>query len=212
MKPDVQTFDVEGARVDLTRVPVRRYDWGHVRSSDGETLGHPREQSLYEIRIDGLHVGLAFRKHGFGRQWWNIDRLCPQHTHMSGLGNTLVTVNGHIDDSERLWDLESVARAAVRLRREKTYRGLPPKLATEDEIKAWVKLYRRREADEARQAEARRAQWRREDEERKRAAEDARLDVVGGLQSIDERLGSSLTNYEANALRIAIAYYRCVAT
>ncbi|MFZ3482101.1 hypothetical protein [Sphingomonas sp. 3-13AW] len=207
MKPDLQTFSVDGAQVELTRIPVRRHDWDHRAPREGEPHGHPREQALYEIRIDGQHVGLAYRKHGFGRQWWNIDRLCPQYGHMAGMGRQTVTARGCVEDAKRLWDLAAVAREAVKLRREKTCESKPPKLATEDEIKAWVKLYRRQEAEEERASKERRAQWDREAAEQKRVAEERRLDVLGGLQSIDERFGGQLSNFEANALRVAIAAY-----
>lgn len=207
MKTGIQTFAIDGMKVELTRVPVRRYDWDHREPREGEPRGQPREQALYEIRIDGEHVGLAYRKHGFGRQWWSIDRLCPQHGHMVGMGEQIVTERGWVDDSKRLWDLGAVARKAAELRREKTYHGRPPKLATEDEINAWVNLYRRREADEERASTARRAQWDREAAKQKRVAEEHRLDVLEGLQSIDERLCGQLSNYEANALRVAIAAY-----
>lgn len=207
MKKDVQTFEIDGSTVELTRVPVRRHDWDHRNQRDGEPWGHPMEQALYEIGIDGHHVGLAHRKHGFGRQWWNIDRLCPEHTHMSGLGDQMVTARGWVDEEKRLWTLEAVAREAVRLRRATTYHGKPPILATEDEIKAWVKLYRRRQAEEERETRTKRERWKRDAEEAARLKEEHRLAVLGGLQSIDERFGAQLTNYEANALRIAIAAY-----
>lgn len=207
MKPDHQTFDVNGARVELTRVPVRRYDWDHREQRDGEPYGHPKEQALYEIRIDGLHVGLAYRRHGFGRQWWNIDRLCPQYSHTAGMGEQTVTSRGWVENDKRLWTLEQVAAEAVKLRREKGWGGKPFKLATEDEIEAFVKLYRRREADEERESKRRRAQWDREAAEKKRQAEENRLEVLEGLQSIDTRLGGQLSNFEANALRTAIQRY-----
>jgi hypothetical protein len=207
VKHDVQTFDVDGTQVEMTRVPVRRYNWDHREPREGEPWGHPKEQALYEIRIDGEHVGLAHRKHGFGRQWWNIDRLCPQYSHTAGMGDQTITARGWVDDSKRLWTLEQVAIFALRFRREKGYHGKPPKLATEDEIKAYVKLVRRREAQEERDQEARRVQWAREAAEQKRQAEERRIEIFEGLQSIDSRFGSQLSNFEANALRVAIASY-----
>jgi hypothetical protein len=207
MTLDRQAFEIDGARVEMIRVPVRRHDWDYRQQRAGEPWGHPREQALYEIWIDGEHVGLAHRKHGFGRQHWNIDRLCPQYGHVAGMGDETVTARGWVDSSKRLWDLEAAAGAAVRLRQEKTHHGKPPKLATETEITAWVKLHRGQKAEEARLLEARHEQWKREEAAKKRASEEARLDTLGGLQSIDGRLGGQLTNYEASALRIAIAAY-----
>lgn len=205
MKQEVRTFSIDGMQVELTRVPVRRYDWDHREQREGEPWGHPKEQALYEIRIDGEHVGLASRPHGFGRQEFQIHRLGENFSTWR-LGEVLVHGGRSCKNEHRLFDLDQVAMKSVELRKAKHFSNLR-RLPTLGELRMFVAAEKREEARREAESKARREQWDREAAEQKRAAEEHRLEVLGGLQSIDERLGAQLSNYEANALRLAIARY-----
>lgn len=208
MKKDHQTFEVEGKKVELTRIPVRRYNWDHRTSrKPDEPFGHPREQALYEIRIDGELVGLAHRQHGFGKQAWNIDRLCPHLSFTDGLGDETVTRKGKTENSGLLLALDDVAQAAVELRTSAPWGGRPALLSTEKELEDWVVEYHREQEREEAAADKRREEHDAEIAERKRAGEAERQHIREGLQSLDERFSSSMTNHEADALRLAIAAY-----
>ncbi len=168
MRWDVQDFRVDEHDVKLTRIPVRRHSFStgtRSRKADSgcaeKPEGDPKERVLYEIRIDGLHVALAYRNHGFGRQPWGIDRLCPQYTHIGILRGLSVLPEGHVSHEDRLWDMDSVARTAVSLRGRKDSGGLA-RLSAENEIHAWVKRYRAEQAREKRESRARHDRWRAE--------------------------------------------------
>jgi membrane protein involved in colicin uptake len=92
---------------------------------------------------------------------------------------------------------------AVELRNAVT-RGVSS-LPTADELQAYLK----KESDQRRIERAEReTRDKREKDKRAadRAAEDAAVnDLIGGLKSIEERIGSELTNYEMNAVRMAIS-------
>jgi hypothetical protein len=199
VKPDVQTFEVDGSTVALTKVPVRRYDWDHRGKFEPghPEWGHPREKSLYEIAIDGKKVGWAFRPHGWGRSPWGIDALWgPGYDYDFGEGTRWNP--GHHRDGA-CFELSEVARRAVALRAEQ-WRPL----MTEEEMAAErVKIAERKARDKV-EEEARREQWAREREERERAEREQRDELTAGLESINERFNGQLSNLEANAVRFAL--------
>ena len=208
-KTDIQTFEIDGQTVRLERVPVRRdqwFDW--MGLTNGEKIGPKREQALYEIYIDDVLMGYATRAYGFGKQPWNIDRLCPHLTYTDGLKSDRLTKNGTFydgfDDHPKMINLETVAHAAVRLRSFAGEAARGPFLAPAEELEEFARQYR--EETEEREREGRRMV---EESNARYAAEKARKraeaeHVVEGLKSIDERLKSSLTNHETDALRLAI--------
>lgn len=198
MNSKSETFEIEGMRVDLIRVPVRRYEWSTVLDGQAKeaSLGRPKEQALYEVIVDGQLVGRASRPHGWGRQSFHIEDLREPY-------NSVVYGDGYQPEGDRLYTLERVAAEAAKLRREKFYRA-GSRLPTETEWKAYAKAEKRRQERDEAAALERRIQWDREREEAHRLAEEQRMELLGGLQSIDERLGVQLTNYEASALRAAI--------
>lgn len=204
MKPDVQTFEVDGSTVVLTKAPVRRYDWDHRgKFEQGHPeWGHPREKMLYRIEVDGQEVGLAWKPHGWGKTAWGVDALWDRFGgYEIGLGNpTLHDANHH--DRRTVWDLEGVARLAVKLRSERD--GWSQRLMTVEEIEAHKVEYAERKAREKVEEEARQAQWAREREERDRKEREQRDELTAGLESINERFNGQLSNLEANAVRFAL--------
>jgi hypothetical protein len=194
VKLTTEVFDIDGRKVEITRVPPR------MRSRD-IGLGpeaKPEEQALFELRIDGAFVARVKRLFGKGRQPFKLERLIDGYS-VAGIGERDV----FIPVAQRLYTLENVAAKAVELRNAVT-RDVSS-LPTADELQVYLK----KEADERKIEKAERKERdEREKDERaaERAAEDAAVDdLIGGLKSIEERLGSQLTNYEMNALRMAIA-------
>lgn len=208
MKPDARTYEIDGAAVTLTRVPIRRYDWDHRRLKEGEPFGHPMEQALYEIAINGELVGRASRSHGFGKQAFTIERLREGEDSWK-LGEPVVWGRGYQAHQDRLYELDQVAAKAAELRKG-VFRGALSRLPTSAEIAKYLAEEKATEAAEKIASEARSAQWARERAEEKRKAEEHRLEVLEGLESIAERLRAQLSNSEANALIIAIERYRII--
>jgi hypothetical protein len=193
----------------LRRVPPRRWSWDYRHESqkrEGEPEGAPRDQRRYAIWIDGEHVGFASRAFGFGKQGYSIERLGPEIAYTLNLGEHVVWPVSIREG--RLLDPDQVARKALELRLEKRWGAdALKKLFTEAELEPWLKVQRKRKEREEREEAERAARWKREREEAARAAEELRSDIESGLRSIDERLGSQLSNMEANALRYAIERY-----
>ncbi|MCZ7862705.1 hypothetical protein O9X98_15120 [Agrobacterium salinitolerans] len=199
MKFTTEVFDVSGRKVELTRIPVRT-DKSIFR---GEESVKPREQALFEIRLDGAFVAHAVRPFGVGKKAFKIERLYKGYD--EDIGDDIAYGNGYLPETDRLLTLESVAEKAVELR-DATRRDISS-LPTQEELTAYRKARSERRAAEKAESEARDLQ-RKADRIAEREAEDANFrDVIEGLKSIDERLSGQLNNFEINALRIAIAKY-----
>jgi hypothetical protein len=67
-KWETASFVVDGVAIELREIPFRRHEWGHNHDADGNVIGHPMEQKLFEAWIDGNLVGRAAKPHGFGKQ------------------------------------------------------------------------------------------------------------------------------------------------
>lgn len=206
MKYTTETFEVAGARVDLTRVPVRLAHYSFRNDADGQPIYHPQEQALYEIWVDGQHVGMAARPHGFGRQSFHFERLGKAFSTWQ-LGDLIVYPKGYLPDADRLYSLDQVAQKAAELRTERRWGSLFV-LMTLPALEKHISSERAREKRAEREAQARRQQWDRERAEQERRMQEARRDVAEGLRSINERLRAQLTNFESSALEEAIASFK----
>lgn len=191
-------------KVELTRVPIRRYDWDHRgRYEPGHPdCGAPKEQALLEIRIDGDFVALASRPHGWGAQAFSIEALWRAHRH--GWPEEVRYGKGYIPIERQLRTPEQIARKAVELRDETLWGGRR-QLMTEAEIEtasaAHIVEEQRREA----QAEEDRKRWAAEREQQRQRAIEHRDEVLAGLRDLDSR--PDLSNLERAALVAAIARY-----
>lgn len=195
--------DVDGVQVELLRVPVRRYDWAHTEAHR-VAGGHPREQALLEIRMDGKPVGLASRAHGWGAQSWAIDRLEPTDRRGVWLGEERLFGKGYVERNRQLFTPEAIAAKAVELRGKPGDRW-GRNLMTVPELNA---LCAREAADKIRrdqEAEENSRRWAVEAAERKRRAIEHRDEVLAGLHDIEAR--SDLSNLERAAIVAAVARY-----
>jgi hypothetical protein len=194
VKLTTEVFDIGGRKVEITRVPPRM----RTRVTFRDMEAKPEEQALFELRVDGAFVARVKRPFGKGRQPFKLERLGDGYS-VSGIGEREV----FIPVAQRPYTLEKIAAMAVELRNAVT-RGVSS-LPTADELQAYLK----KESDQRRIERAEReTRDKREKDKRAadRAAEDAAVnDLIGGLKSIEERIGSELTNYEMNALRMAIS-------
>ncbi|MCS4088643.1 hypothetical protein [Rhizobium sp. BK176] len=192
VKLTTEVFDIDGRNVEITRIPPRMRTLTIGRDPEEK----PEEQGLFELRIDGAFVARVKRPFGIGKQPFKLERLIDGYS-VSGIGERDVYMK------ERLYTLESVAVKAVELRNDicRDVSSLP---TTEE-----LRVYLAKEAEQRRIENAeRKTRDERDKQERaaERAAGDAALDdLIGGLKSIEERLGSELSNYEMNALRMAIS-------
>ncbi|USM11505.1 hypothetical protein vBCbaSRXM_60 [Citromicrobium phage vB_CbaS-RXM] len=191
-------FQIGDRTVSLTNIPVRRHDWDHSGKyeRDDPRWGHPKEQTLLEIRVDGELMGLATRQHGYGKMGFSIERLGEQFNNGWWEIGDLLVWRDH--SSNGLYTGEALAERVVKLVEEKRLRTLPEleKLAA-----ANVAEKQRRKIEEEEQQE----KWAIERAERKRKATEHRDQVLDGLREIRQREG--LTNYEIHALESAIKRY-----
>ena len=204
VKDESHDFEIDGLRVVLTRFPIhrqsldslytnRRYGPGRVE------LGHPGEQRRYEVRVDGDHVGWAVRRFGGGRQPY--EGLALFEGYMHGMGE-----HGHPELSGRprdrhrnaSFELVDIARRFAKWRKDRV-------ALTWNEIVARNRREIAKAEREEREAEASRVADRVKHKRELREREEQRADAVDGLREIDARFGSELTNYQAEALRRAIA-------
>lgn len=199
-RKQINTFEIDGHSVRLTRIPVRRWDWGYTTDKDGNQLGHPRDQALYEVYVDEQLVGYVSRAHGWGKQAFLIERL-EAPSGWFGLGPEHPYDQSH--DAPALLELEDVAQAVVGLR-ERLYDEEISYLPTQAEINARVVSVTKQQAEDDLALQER---IRTRDEEmrlEREQEEQRRQEVVEGLLSIDSRFGTSLSNLEIAALRTAL--------
>lgn len=193
--------EVDGRKVELTRVPIRRYSWAHTAAHEAAG-GHPMEQALLEIRIDGDFVGRASRSHGWGSQAFKIEALWRAHRH--GWPDEVRYGKVYIPFERELRSPMQIARKAIELRDE-TLCGDRRQLMTEAEIEtasaAHIAEEQRREA----QAEEDRKRWAIEREQQRQRAIEHRDEVLAGLRDIEAR--TDLSNLERAAIVAAIARY-----
>lgn len=199
MKFTTEVFDVSGRKVEITRVPART----EKSTFRGDESMKPTEQALFEVRLDGEFLARAVRPFGVGKKAFKIERLYKGYD--EDIGDDIAYGNGYLPEADRLLSLERVAEKVVELR--DTIRRDISSLPTLKELAEYRRVRAERHAVEKAESEARDAQ-RRADRVAEKDAEDAHFrDVIDGLKSIDERLGTQLNNFEINALRIAIAKY-----
>lgn len=203
----VESFVVGDVAVELREVPFRRYDWGHNHDDEGNVILHPKEQKLFEARIDDVLVGRAAKPHGFGRQAYILERVGfdPHEHYVDGLGYVEFHRAGAREE-DKLYTLEAVASRLVEERRKVTgTRGLRvSSLPTEEELRAYkaeVEIAKVAQEEESRISAER---FRRENNERIAREEQERVDTVGGLQEILDAFGPQLSNYQRDALVRAI--------
>ncbi|MBY3432701.1 hypothetical protein HFN89_00745 [Rhizobium laguerreae] len=200
VKFTTELFDIDGRKVEIARVPPRTRCFTFGR----DTAEKPQEQALFEVRIDGAFVARAKRPFGKGKQAFQIERLFDS-VHVSGIGDREAYGHGYLPAGERLYTLERVAAKAVELRNKVTPEV--SSLPTSEELSAFLKKESELRKNEKAESKAR-AERKKAELAAQRVAEDAAFDdLVGGLKSIDERLGTELNNYEINALRMAIAKF-----
>lgn len=195
------TVEVGERKVELTRVPIRRYDWAHT-AAHVAAGGHPREQALLEIRVDGEFVGRASRPYGWGAQAFSIEGLWRAHRH--GWPEEVRFGRGYVPHENRLFSAAQIARKAVELRDEVMW-GNRRQLMTEAEIKASNVAHAAEERRRDAEAEERRKQWDREREQQRQRAIEHRDEVLMGLRELAAR--EDLTNLERAALTAAIQRY-----
>ncbi|MCV9964350.1 hypothetical protein OIU34_20900 [Pararhizobium sp. BT-229] len=199
MKFTTEVFDISGRKVEITRVPARTQKTV-FRGDESTKAG---EQALFEIRLNGEFIARAVRPFGFGKMAYKIERLYQGYD--EDIGDDVAYGNGYLQQADRLLSLERVAEKAVELR--DTIRRDISSLPTREELDVYRSARAERRAAEKAESDAREVQ-RKADRIAEREAEDAHFrDVIDGLKSIDERLGTQLNNFEINALRIAIAKY-----
>lgn len=191
-------FDFGGHAFELKRIPIRRHDWDHRagKTPEDDDYGHPMEQALMEIWLDGKHVGFASRGHGWGKQGWSIDRVGERYGDWWALGDVR---RFHDNNHNALMTPADIAEKVIKLRASEELLDMDESLARIAEYKA---AKERREAEN----EANRIRWKAEREEKERQADQHRQHVLEGLRSIEDRGG--LSNHEADALRSAIERYQ----
>lgn len=198
MRPQKENFLVSSHSVEFTKIPVRTRKSG-FKGEETERA----ERSLYEIRIDGLLVGLAVCPFGIGKPNYKIERLYTGY--LKPLGYYVAFGDGYIAKADRLSNLDMVAQKAYALR-SKQVAGFPS-LPTKDEIAEMQRASAEAAGRSKVEAEARDLEWK-ANQKREREAQDANFEqVVEGLKSIDARHGALLSNSEANALRTALEKY-----
>jgi hypothetical protein len=200
LKLATEVYEIEGRRVDITRIPAR------LRKSifrSVETL-KAEEQALFEVRVDGNFVARVARPFGVGKMAYRIEKL------FSGidedLGDNIAYGQGYLPAADRLLTLDRVAAKVVEIR-DTIGRHHISNLPTEEEYAVHAAARSQRKASERAERQALDAQEE-VDRKKSREVEDSHFkDVIDGLKSIDERLDGQLNNYEINAIRIAIAKY-----
>lgn len=202
---DPQSFEVSGISVAFQPAEIHRHDWGHKPDKNGNMLGHPMERKRFRILADGVFVGWLTQPYGFGKQPYRISRVGYDNYIEYGVGYPEV-FGFNESRSEWLWDLEAAAAKVAEFRVEIRMGDLV-RLPTEAELKAHV-----RECKEEERRDAEAVEERINADRVRLAAAAARRDaerseVLEGLKSIDERLGTQLTNHELSALRAAIAQF-----
>jgi hypothetical protein len=184
-----------------TNKSIRIFAGGQKSEAVSET--RPLERNLYEIRVNGAHVGFASRGYGVGKQQFVIERL--GYSDISS--NRIAHGRGSPYNDVKLFELQEVAQTAAALRSKVDHKTKLPILHTLEEFEEFraAEAEANRIAEEERAADRRR--WDAELKASQAAEKQKRLDTVDGLKSIDERLGKSLTNFEMDALKRAIEHF-----
>jgi hypothetical protein len=199
------SFEIDSLAVVFDPAPIRRHDWGMTEDKDGNMIGHPMERKRFRILADGEFVGWLTQPHGFGKQPYRITRV-GKDTYLE-YGAGYPEVFGFNESRDLwLWDFEAAAAKVAELRGRIRF-GALVQLPTEKELKAHFRDCRE---EDRRDAEALEERMKAQEEERASEAERAaaeRNEVLEGLESIDERLASQLTNHELSALRAAIGRF-----
>jgi hypothetical protein len=200
---------VGGDTVVLTGIPPRMRTNNSTRifaggqKSEVVSETRPLERNLYEIHVNGAHVGFASRGYGVGKQQFVIERL--GYSNISS--DRIAHGRGSPYKDEKLFELPEVAQTVAALRSMVDRKTKFPILHTVEEFETFREIEREanRIAEEKRAAE--RLQWDAELAAQQAAQKQQRLDTVEGLKSIDERLGTTLTNFEMDALKRAIEHF-----
>lgn len=206
-KWEVVNLVVDGTAVELREIPFRRLSWGHTYDADGNVIGHPKEQKLYEARLDGAFVALVARPHGFGKQAFLLERVGfePNEYYLEGLGYAEFHGAG-VPEDRKLYTLERVAERLVEERRKTVIsRGATvSSLPTPDEFREFKAAVTERKRLDEEESERERKRFWKESNERILREEQSRLDTVGGLEEILQTFGGQLSNYQRDALLRAI--------
>jgi hypothetical protein len=199
----VKSFAIGGDTVLLTglapRTRTNKYRSGGKDFSETRVL----ERNLYEILVNGAHVGFASRAFGVGKQQYVVERL--GYSDISS--DRIAHGRGSPYKDAKLFELEEVAQTAAALRSTVDRKTKFPMLHTIEEFKAFREVEREANRIAEEQEEAERRQRNAEIAAQQAADKQKRLDTVEGLKSIDERLGTTLTNFEMDALKRAIGHF-----
>lgn len=188
---------IDGRTVRFQEIPFKVRNYSFRNDKDGNPIPHPDERARYEVFIDDVHVANLSLPLGVGKQHFKIERL----------GNDFegryseVTIWGFRfhPQSERLYTLEQAAQKLIELRDTPRVGGYST-LPTLDELAAHVSEEREVGARERVKREQERAERIAEQRRFEEEQEQARVDTLEGLKSIQERFGSQLSNLELNAL------------
>lgn len=188
---------IDGRTVRFQEVPFKVRNYSFRNDKDGNPIPHPDERARYEVSVDEAHVANLSMPLGVGKQHFKIERLGND---FEGRYNE-VTIWGFRfhPQSERLYTLEQAAKKIIELRgtpRVGSYSTLP----TLEELAAHVSEERESAARERVKREQERAERIAEQRRFEQEQEQARVDTLEGLKSIQERFGSQLSNLELNAL------------
>jgi hypothetical protein len=205
----VHSFRFGENTVLLTGLPPRTRTNNYRRISIGshgsEAVSETRqiERNFYEVRVNGVHVGAIHRPFGAGRQPYILERLGFSDHASEGIAYG----RGYPYRDTPLFELQEIAEKAAAFRIEIDRQTKFPILHTVEEFEEYRAI--KREADRLETEErARRSKALDEEIAAQKATEkQLRLDTVEGLKSISDRLGTTLTNFEMNALKRAVEHF-----
>lgn len=202
-KLPVHVFQIGEVAVQLTGVSPRTRANPFHKGPNGLPRQDPTERNLYDVQVDGEFVGRVHRSYGFGKQPYIVERLGYRDI----ASDRIVHGRGQPYRDPKIFELEEIAAKIVELRVAIDSKTKFPILHTEEQYAAYCAA--EAEATRIRNAEqAERSRQLAEDIKANKAeAERVRVETQEGLISIRERLGTSLTNFELNALMAAIEHY-----
>lgn len=206
VREEIHAFSHDGVEVLFRRVPIHRQplESGYPNRRYGRDkveLGSPGEQRRYEVLVGGEHVGWALRSHGSGRQPYRPHALFGGYQQGFGRhGNASLDGDRGGSREDQSLELSDLAPRFVEWRRE----GVA--LTWDELVEAHRVQVEREVADKAKQKADRIA----DDRKRRRELlerEQLRLDTIGALREIAEKIVDDTSNYHSGAIQRAIEQF-----
>jgi hypothetical protein len=182
--PDTQTFQVEGHRIVLTKLPMeyRDFEW------NGRTEKIKKFRVKYAVEVDGV-LRLHFIYPQGGSPEWFAQALEGSYYGSSNFARKVY--------APREWVLDRPVTLAPEVMVQMIPEWLKEgQIPSADEIAAETAEREAQEARREQEAKATRKRWRAEDQAKKAAEQRQRDETLEALEGLRKRLGDQLTNLE----------------